>query len=142
MKEPKAVTARRVASDRAEEFPGFVIWRTLHLLRRIGPVLQGICIERTTSGDEYFATAHVHSLASDFPVVSLTLAQRLLGPGGQPERLRFTCHEAEFRAAADGLRSQSTLSLGEPPSLEQIVREYHSVAVDRRTKGRPPLCWR
>lgn len=55
-------------SDWAKAFPGFDVWQKLCLLRRVGPTLQGICLERTTSGDEYFATAHVHALTTDFPV--------------------------------------------------------------------------
>lgn len=135
---PTAATVRRVTSEWAEAFPGFDVWRKLRLLRRIGPVLQGICLERTTSGDEYFATAHVHALTSEFPVISLMLNQRLLSSSGQPERLRFARHEAEFRSAAARLSDQSKLSLGEAPSLEQIVRGYHSAAVHRQAKGHPP----
>ncbi|ANZ41468.1 hypothetical protein BBK82_41455 [Lentzea guizhouensis] len=71
-------------------------------------------------------------------MISLMLNQRLLSSSGQPEHLRFARHEAEFRSAADRLNDQSKLSLGEAPSLGQIVREYHSTAVDRQAKGHRP----
>jgi hypothetical protein len=119
-------TPKRVTSDWAGEFTGFDIWRPMRLLRRIGPVLQGITLDLSTSGDEYFPTSHVHALTREFPVVSLTLGWRLLRPSGQPERLRLSYHESEFRGAAGRLREQSVLSLDECPSLEEIIREYHS----------------
>lgn len=53
---------RRVTKDWAVAFPGFAVWRPLHLLRRIGPAVQGICLDRSTSGDGYLPTAHVHAL--------------------------------------------------------------------------------
>lgn len=122
-------TSKRLTSDWADEFPGFDTWRPLRLLRRIGPVLQGITLDLSNSGDEYFPTSHVHALTREFPVVSLTLARRLLRPSGQPERIRLSHHESEFRAAVSGLREQSVLPLEECPSLDEIIRIYHSFVV-------------
>lgn len=131
-------TARRVTKDWAAAFPGFAIWRPLHLLRRIGPVVQGICLDRSTSGDGYLPTVHVHALTREFPVISLTLGQRFERPTGQPEAVLFTRHEREFQRAVDALRAQSRLSLSVPPSLETIVKEYHSSSSVRQEKGLPP----
>ncbi|MFF2127613.1 hypothetical protein ACFVW1_19855 [Streptomyces olivochromogenes] len=109
---------RRVTSDWAATLPGFGVLRSLHLVRRIGPVLQGVCLDRSTSGDGYFPTAHVHALTREFPVISLTLGHRLERPSAQPETVLFIRHEGEFRRAADALKAQSRLSLDAPPSLE------------------------
>ncbi|MEW2134891.1 hypothetical protein [Streptomyces sp. NPDC005435] len=132
-------TARRVTAEWAVALPGFDAWRPLRLVRRVGPVVQGVCLDRTTSGDGYTPTAHVHALTREFPVVSLTLGQRLEGSSGQPESVLFARHESEYRRAVDALRGQSVLSLGEePPSLEQIVRAYHSAVSARYDRGLPP----
>lgn len=133
-----AATARRVTKDWAAAFPGFVVWRPLHLLRRIGPVVQGICLDRSTSGDGYLPTVHVHALTRQFPVISLTLGHRLERPVGQPETVLFTRHGGEFQNAVGVLRAQSRLSLDVPPSLEMIVKEYHSSSSARQEKGLPP----
>ncbi|MGW1716725.1 hypothetical protein [Streptomyces sp. NPDC002156] len=127
-----------MTKDWAVAFPGLAVWRPLHLLRRIGPVVQGICLDRSTSGDGYLPTAHVHALTKAFPVISLTLGHRLERPSGQPETVLFTRHEGEFQRAVDALKAQSVLSLDEPPSLEAIVKEYHSSASARQEKGLPP----
>ena len=69
--------ARDLTRDWATLFPGFGVWRPLRLLRRLGPWVQGITLERTSAGDEYRPTAHVHALTRDFPTISLTLASPL-----------------------------------------------------------------
>lgn len=131
-------TVRRVTSDWASAFPEFDAWRPMHLLRRIGPVLQGICLDRSTSGDGYTPTAHVHALTREFPVISLTLGHRLERSSGQPETVLFSRHEDEFQDAVSALNAQCRISLSEPPSLDEIVREYHSVCSTRQEKGLPP----
>ena len=51
----------------------------MRLLKRHGPLLVGVCLERSSSNDEYTPLFHVHNLLSPFPVISLGL------PGGIPE---------------------------------------------------------
>ncbi|MEU4149186.1 hypothetical protein [Streptomyces sp. NPDC026659] len=132
-------TPRRVTSDWVAALPGFDAWKPLHLLRRIGPVVQGVSLDRTTSGDGYTPTVHVHALTREFPAITLTLGQRLEGTSGQPESVLFTKHESEYSAAVDALREQSVLPLSEePPSLEQVVRAYHSAISASYDKGFPP----
>ncbi|MFF8608785.1 hypothetical protein ACF06X_22900 [Streptomyces sp. NPDC015346] len=138
MTKSSAVTSRRATADWATALPGFDVWRPLHLLRRIGPVMQGVCLDRSTSGDGYTPTAHVHALTREFPAISLMLPQRLVRSSGQPETILFSRHEDEFQAAVDRLKQQSQLSLGAPPSVEAIVRQYHSASLEAKSAGLPP----
>ncbi|MEV8350683.1 hypothetical protein ACFVTT_19060 [Streptomyces niveus] len=138
MTKSDVATPRRVTSDWVAEFPGFDAWRPMHLLRRLGPVVQGICLDRSTSGDGYTPTVHVHPLTREFPAISLALGQRLERTSGQPERILFSRHGGEFQDAARILAEQSRLPIGSPPSLEEIVKEYHSVSVARQQSGLPP----
>lgn len=138
MTQLSAVTRRRVTTNWASRFPGFDVWKPMRLLRRIGPVLQGISLDSTTSGDDYFPSAHVHALTREFPVVSLGMNQRLVGATGVQERVSFARHDDEYRDAAERLRGQSRLSLDEPPTIEEIVAAYHGHAVEHKGKGYPP----
>ena len=133
-----AATAKRVTADWADVFPDFDVWKPLRLLRRIGPVIQGITLDRSTSGNEYFPTVHVHALTRDFPVVSLTLGQRLLGASGVQEGVSFAGHDADFASAAQRLESQSNLPLRAWPSIEEIVDAYRAFATVQQGKGHPP----
>ncbi|WP_158842944.1 hypothetical protein [Saccharothrix deserti] len=129
--------ARRITADWAALFPEFSVWRPLRLLRRIGPVLQGISLERTVSAERYSPTAHVHSLAREFPVISLSLAHHLHPTVQGRDEIDVDRHELEFRAAAVRLEERSTLPLRRWPDLAEIVHAYRAAAVGAR-QGRLP----
>ncbi|WP_405731498.1 hypothetical protein OG607_33755 [Streptomyces sp. NBC_01537] len=129
--------ARRITSDWADLFPEFSIWQPLRLLRRIGPVVQGITLDKSTAGDQYYPTVHVHSLAQDFPVISLTLAQRLLKPSGVQQPIEVDRHPEEFRWAAVRLEEQSAFSLRRAPELSEIAEALRAFALAAQ-RGRLP----
>jgi hypothetical protein len=129
---------RRVTKDWAGAFGGFDVWRPLRLIRRIGPVLQGITLDRSTSGDAYYPTAHVHALTREFPVIAFGLEQRLVGPSGMPEKISFSRHSADFPDASKRLAGQSRLSLGSPPSVEEVVDQFYTLAIEKQEKGYEP----
>jgi hypothetical protein len=112
-----AKARRRISRTWRESLPGFEVWRPMRLLRRIGPVLQGICLDQVPGRVSYFPTAHVHPLTLDFSVISLSLGQSLLG-------VSSTADEDEVRDAADRLRAQSRLSLDRIPTLDEILAAY------------------
>lgn len=138
MRRTDAATARQVTVDWARVFDGFDIWRPLQLLRRVGPVLQGITLDRSTLGDAYCPTAHVHALTRPFPVVSLTLGQRLASGSGMQEAIRFTDHAEDYLGAARRLAEQARLSLGAPPTVRDVVAELHAFAVAHHDMGSWP----
>ncbi|MEU9290615.1 hypothetical protein AB0D57_39750 [Streptomyces sp. NPDC048275] len=129
--------ARRITSDWVSLFPEFSVWQPLRLLRRIGPVLQGITLDKSTESDQYYPTVHVHSLVQDFPVISLTLAQRLVKSSGIQEPIEVDRHPEEFRSAAVRLEEQSALSLRQTPELREIVEALRAFAVVAQ-RGRFP----
>lgn len=117
----------RVSGDWAALFPSFGVYRPRHLLRRIGPILQGIALERDGSNECYLPTLHVHSLLRSCPFVTLTLAQVLLTARTRaPESIPARAHEARFRDAAARLRLQSELPLDGPLSFSALERVYLS----------------
>ncbi|WP_406371725.1 hypothetical protein OH781_20580 [Streptomyces sp. NBC_01550] len=133
-----ATTAKQVTADWARVFNGFDIWRPLRLLRRVGPLVQGITLDRSTSGDAYFPTAHIHALTRPFPVVSLALGQRLASRSGMPEAIRFTDHAEEYPDAARRLAGQARLSLDVPPTVGDVVTELRASAMAQHGMGWPP----
>lgn len=135
----KPPQARTITADWAGLFPEFTVWQPLRLMRRIGPVLQGITLERAASGTAYQPIAHVHSLTRDFPVVSLSLAHHLHPTPNQPvlDTVEVDRHAGEFMAAAARLEEHSGLPLQRRPTLGDIVQAYRDAAVASR-RGRLP----
>ncbi|MGW0131587.1 hypothetical protein [Streptomyces sp. NPDC003299] len=138
MSKVSSATVKRVTMDWARIYEGFDVWRPLRLMRRIGPVLQGVTLDRSTSGDAYFPTAHIHALTREFPVVSLTLGQRLVTTSGVQETVKFATHTEDYLDASRRLAEQARLSLTAPPSMEEIVGELHAFAVAQQELGAPP----
>lgn len=128
---------RRITDCWSRELPGFDAWRPLRLLRRIGSVLQGVALEQSVTGDYYFAASHLHSLAREFPVISLSLSHRLLRSSGQPLHIPVT--EDDVSSFASELIEQTAHSLREvPPGLTEIISTYHEFAIGQQKRGHPP----
>ena len=138
MSKVDAVTVKRVTKDWANEYAGFDVWRPLRLIRRIGPVLQGITLDRSTSGDAYFPTAHIHALTRAFPVISLELGQRLATSSGVQEAVQFSRHTEDFPDASRRLAEQARLSLDARPTIEDVVLELRAFAISQQAQGNPP----
>ncbi|WP_329456284.1 hypothetical protein [Streptomyces sp. NBC_01497] len=138
MSKVDAATVKRATKDWSALYPGFDVWRPLRLLRRIGPVLQGVTLDRSTSGDAYFPTVHIHALTREFPVVSLTLGQRLVTSSGVQEAVTFSRHGEDYSDAARRLTEQSRLSLDLPPTIEDVVGELRTFAGSQQAQGGPP----
>ncbi|MFB6985758.1 hypothetical protein [Streptomyces sp. NPDC056304] len=138
MSKADATTAGRVTADWTKVFGGFDTWRPLRLLRRVGPVVQGVTLDRSTSGDAYYPTTHIHALTRPFPVISLTLGQRLVSNSGMQEAIRFARHAEDHLDASRRLAEQARLSLDAPPSVGDIVKELHAFAVAQYELDNPP----
>lgn len=132
-----AAAVRKITSDWSSVYPEFTVWKPLRLMRRLGPIVQGITLDRSTYGDSYYPHAHVHALTRDFPDISLTLTQRLEKPSGVPEGIPVDRHDEKFMQSADRLKAQSSLSCEEAPALEQLVQRYWGYATDVQ-RGRIP----
>ena len=127
MRGQKTLTAsvkKRITEDWHSYFPELGVYSPMHLLKRHGPLLIGICLDQTSSGDIYRPTFHVDCLCKEFPVVTLTLATRLrtLRPG--PDFIGVKEHEERVHDAAQRMNDQSLLPLQGSLHLAQVIDAY------------------
>src|SRR5687767_11517160 len=109
---------RQITEDWVKCFPALGIYKPMWLLRRTGPLLQGICLNRDSANDAYRPTFHVHNLAKNLPFVSLTLSAPLRTvKTGTPETIRAAFHKERFVDASDRLRRQTQVPLAGPVHL-------------------------
>lgn len=128
---------RRLTAEWAREFPELAAWRPLRLLRRVGPVVQGLTLD-VASGGDYLPTAHVHALTREFPTISMTLPTVLRTPGGGQDRIRKDRHTSDVvTKAAMRIRVASPLALDGPISVEELVAAYRKEIAERRRPGWP-----
>ena len=129
MSKPGQLTAaikREITNDWAKAFPTLGVFSPMRLLKRHGPLLVGVNLERTRSNDVYLPSFHVHNLLVPCPSILLSLIypvpdQRKPALARQIKVLR---HADDYLSAAAFLKQ--TITALESPVLHwpQIV-ELH-----------------
>ena len=95
------------------------------LLRRVGPILHGICLYRKLGGEIYLPIAHVHSLTSNLSFMTLTLDQSLLTERAKtPDHIEVKHHEAKWLEASERLRKQVVLPFDGDLKLSDLAGAY------------------
>jgi len=108
--------------------------------RLVGPFFQGICLERNSGNASYVPTSHIHCLCRDFPVINLTLGQRLLSPrSGTQERISVQFHEAHFVEAAERLSRFSLLPLRASWGLHDLISAVEAYQALGRPDSKYPV---
>ena len=117
---------RAITNHWASAFPLFGIYKPLWLMRRYGPVLIGISLERDSGNDRYLPTSHLHNLARDLPAISLTMPTRLVSDRNNAVRkIQVKNHDRDWREAAGSLKAQSFVPLdSEAIDLEALIGLY------------------
>lgn len=117
----------QITTDWKAPFPDLGIYKPMWLLRRVGPLVSGICLERDSGNDAYRPTCHVHNLAKESATVSLSLADPLRTvKTGAPETIKAGFHHQWFADAAVRLQRQAQIPLGGPIQLEDLIRTYRA----------------
>lgn len=121
-----AKVEKLITNDWHSLLPKLSIYKPRHLLRRAGPLLVGVCLDRDSGGDRYKPCFHCHFLGKEFPVVSLTLCSQLRSAAGGPDYVEVKYHREKFEDAARRLHAQSPLPLDDSPiELGAVVEAYH-----------------
>lgn len=126
MKRLNRTTKATISRDWLGQFPELGIYVPMHLLRRNGPLLTGVILERTSSGIEYRPHAHVHCLLRPRASISLTLAHCLKSPrNNAPLSIELSEHERVYVDSAAMLAEQWELPLHGDVSLLQVLECYN-----------------
>jgi hypothetical protein len=130
MMELTPAVKRRITRDWARYFPSMTFYKPGWLLRRVGPMVMGICFNRNADGSAYIPRTHVHNLANSSPGISLALARELsiepttVHPNGFPDIIPVKQHEERLQEAAARLHKQSVLPFSGNVQLEEVVQAY------------------
>jgi len=120
-------TERQITEDWQQEIPNLGIYTARRLLKRVGPLLVGICLERDSSGNKYKPMFHVHCLGAEAPAVFLTLFTQLRSArSGGPDFIQVRFHEEKYKEAAARMVRQSLLPLDGDLSLDQVIKAYQT----------------
>ena len=126
---------KQITEDWQRALPSLGIYRPRHLLRRIGPMLMGICLDRDSGGEIYKPIFHVHCMCTPDDSISLMLGTQLRSDrSGGPDFIQVRFHEDKYKEAAARMVRQSLLPLAGDLRLEQVMdacRHYLSTPMGK-----------
>lgn len=97
-----AKTKRKISNDWIECFPLMSLWKPMWLLKRHGPLLVGICLDRDRTNEQYTPRAHFHSLCAPVSTILLGLVGEV-ELRGVPVSIRCLHHDQQYQSVADEL---------------------------------------
>lgn len=110
---------KRITQDWNELFPSLGVYKPMHLINRIGPILVGILLEVKSWNNSYIPTFHVHNLVRPFPVITLGLASTL---NRQSVSLEF--HEKKHRELAKIMSKNLLIPLEGDVELDKVLSGF------------------
>ena len=121
--------ARRkvVAAEWSALFPQLgetLVAGTPCFVRRIGPLVQGVILERSSDAVKYRVSSFVHFLGREFPTLALQLRTVATRSDGSDIFLIVRDHPEGIANVADLIRKQSPLPFSSVPTLTQIAGAY------------------
>ncbi|MDX2109331.1 MAG: hypothetical protein SFY80_03725 [Verrucomicrobiota bacterium] len=122
-----AKAKKKVSNDWAAQFPLLQVWKATRLLKRHGPLVVGICLDRASSM-KYTPIAHFHTLCIPFPTISLSLAGEL-EDRGVPLSISLSRHELEYQRVVAEFRLRYSFLDNERMEFNDFVnatRDYIS----------------
>lgn len=119
---------------------GFVPVQLMNLARRVGPFVQGVCLDRDTSNSAYLPTLYVHCLCRPFPVLSLSLGQPLMSQrSGVVDRLMVQSHENIYQDACRRLLGSSLLPVQGDWRISDVLAAHEAYQRLSRPDSRFPV---
>lgn len=101
---------KKITKDWNREFATLAIYKPMWLLKRNGPLLFGICLNRDSGNEEYTPTFHVHNLARTFPSITLSLDRPLLSKRhNSTDFIQVRFHDNDFPNAVRRFKEQNPL---------------------------------
>lgn len=132
----------KITHDWSSAFPNLSIYKPLWLLKRYGPIIIGICLNRDSSDDRYLPISHLHNLCSGSEYLTLSLKTELKsGYRKVSNKIRVDNHERDWQQSAEKLRRESYVSLdSEGLSISKVKDWYLDyVNVDPLAKFSPKV---
>ena len=132
---------KNITNQWRESFPSMGIYKNMWILRRVGPFLQGICLDKDTSNSSYLPTFHIHNLVNqDDDFISLTLRTPLMNTkSGAPLHISIAQHEDYFSDYVTKFRQQVPLTLDGGLSCHEFLHVFKNYINNGQAENRYPL---
>lgn len=140
MKKISSSKKKSITNQWKNEYPELVLYKNMWLLRRVGPLLQGICLDRDSTNVSYLPTFHVHNLiGQEDDFVSLSLKRVLAKSNGTPLVITEIQHDKNFGDFIKEFNKQVPFGFSGDVELKDIVKTYENEMNNGRTDTKYPL---
>lgn len=132
--------SKQITRDWIVQFPAMGAHKSMFLARRVGPLVQGVCLDRSSGGTAYVPTTFAHCLCTESSFISLTLGQRLLTERSKAEdAIRVQFHENHVVEASARLKRASLLPLDGNLTFNQVLHAYRQYRELRNVDSQFPI---
>lgn len=125
---PRTLTAtieKQITLDWQAQIPSLGIYKPRQLLRRVGPLLIRICLDRDSSGRVYIPIFHTHFLGvADVPISLLLHTQLRSERSGGPDYIEVRSHQGKYQEAAARMVRQSLLPHDGDLTVAELLDAY------------------
>ena len=129
-----------ITEDWRALFQQFAVYRPMMLARRVGPFVNGICLERDSGNASYLPTIFAHCLCRPFPTISLSMGQSLRSAKtNTAERITAQFHQEKHREAASRLAASSLLPLSGDWCMLNFLQAINSYRLLGAADSRYPI---
>jgi hypothetical protein len=140
MKKITAAKKKEITNAWAQEFPELTVYKNMWLMRRVGPLLQGICLEKDSTNSNYLPTFHVHNLiGQEEDFISLSLKTVLVKANGTPQRITEMQHDKECQNYIQQFKKQVPFNFAGKIKLKQVVKAYEEELSSGRADVKYPI---
>jgi hypothetical protein len=138
-----AAEKRNITADWQRAFPALAAYKPMWLLKRHGPLLVGLMLDRDSSNELYIPTFHVHNLLAPSSAIVLSLA--CTAPGEKQPRMarkiRVDRHEGAYLDAVEFFK-KATPELDAPDlSLSRVIQLHFDFVREKRDYAIAKRCW-
>lgn len=126
---------RWITKDWAPFFPGLGVYKPMRFLRRVGPIMIGVCLDRGRGGEHYYPKFHISCLTNDTADLPLTLCTQLQNERFSevqgrllrgPDFIAVKWHHRHYEDAAKRMNAQALLPLTGGLSCHQVIAAYRA----------------
>ncbi len=116
----------KITNDWNMIFPSLGVYKPMHLLNRLGPLLIGILLEVKPGNGSYTPIFHVHNLCKHFPVVTLGLEMAI-----NRQYINQEKHESKYQETALQINKEALIPFEEDIPLDMVLKGYETY-IDKR----------
>jgi len=117
----------QITKDWQARFPALGIYRPMHLLNRLGPIVVGILLEVKSGNCDYTPSFHVHNLMTPFPVVTLGMQRTTV-----LKNIPLSRHSHNLESAVKQIAELALIPFAGDVPVTRVISAYNAHCLEQK----------